>query len=222
MTRRDIKKYSLDFEKTFSYFVDHVQCGKTLSKKIIEQIDFHKGIFFTYLPLNVDLDKIFQFSYGGIIQPTSYTNKVFQLQGHIEGFNPKQVVTMDFECSEFISCYTKEFYCNYAIIENYMLEPEDFHANIKNVKMIPYEKEVYYFLDNKNSTKEIYETIRKSGEVWHSLAVLTEIENTLPASLNNDVLNQICKNIKFVIAGAYDGEGYVFWKKQINACDIGF
>ena len=42
---REIKKYKLDFEKTVSYFVDHIQCEKTLSQRLVEKVNFNQGVF---------------------------------------------------------------------------------------------------------------------------------------------------------------------------------
>ena len=214
MILRDIKKYSLDFKKTLPYFIDHIQCGKILSKKIIERIDLNQGIFYTFLPICANLNRIFEFTYGGIISPIPYGNQTYQIEGVSNEFHPQQVITMDYDCSQFISVYTKKNYRNFAVIENYMLEPEDPHINIKNVKMTPYANDVYYFLNRNNSIDEIYKTIRKSSEIWHSLFVLTQIENFMSIILDDETLDRICDNAKFVITGAYDGEGHVFWEKS--------
>lgn len=36
----------------------------------------------------------------------------------------------------------------------------------------------------------------------------------MPPSFTNEGLDRICDNTKFVIASAYDGEGYLFWLKK--------
>ncbi|MFZ0564653.1 MAG: hypothetical protein WAM28_00425 [Chlamydiales bacterium] len=172
--RREIEKHYLDFEKTIAYFIDHIECKKTLSQKIVKKTNFHAGIFYTYLPSNAVISRLYAFSYGGIIPPIPYGTHTYRIEGVSEHFHPQQIRTMDRECSEIISAYTNKDEQNYAVIEHYMLEPGNPHAHIKNVKMEPYEKEVYYFLDKNNSIEEIYRTIRKSREVWHSLFVLTE------------------------------------------------
>jgi len=210
--KRGIKKYKLDFDKTISYFIEHIQCGKTLSKKIVEKVNFRKGVFYTFLPSNAEISRLFDFSHGGIIPPIPYGINTYKIDGFSENFHPQQVMIMDRECSEFIYSYLKKGEKNCAILENYMFEPENLHANIRGVKMTPYEKEVYYFLDKENSIEEIYETVRKSSEVWHSLFVLTQMNAVL--TINPDYLDKICDNAKFIIAGAYDGEGSIWEKKN--------
>ena len=158
------------------------------------------------------MSRLYEFPYGGIIPPIPYGKCTYKIEGILENFHPQQVITMGQECSEFISTYTKEGEKNCAIVENYMQEPNSPYASIENVKMIPYNNEVYYFLDKKNSMEEIYVTIRKSSEVWHTLFVLTQIDKVL--ALDSEILDSICDNAKFVITGAYDGEGYIFWERK--------
>lgn len=209
---REIKKHHLDFEKTIHYFIDHIEADKTLSQKIVGKTNFNQGIFYTFLPSNAEISRLYDFSCGGIIPPIPYGSRTYKIEGVSENFHPKNIITMDRECSEIISAYTKETEQNCAVIENYMLEPENPHAYIKNVKMVPYGKEVYYFLDKNNSIEEIYKTVRKSSEVWHSLFVLTRIN--IPLFFDDEIMKEICENTKFIVAGAYDGEGYIFWEKS--------
>lgn len=211
---RVIKKIELDFKKTSFYFIDHVQCGKTLSKKIIERIDLCQGSFYTLLPSNAELNRLYEFSYGGIIPSISYDNQKYKIEGVSDNFLPQQVITLSHECSDYISFYTRAKEKNCAIIENYMLEPDSPYVNIENVKIISYNKEVYYFLDKKNSAAEIYKTIRKSTQVWHFVSLLTEVKDSI-STFTNRTLDQVCDTAKFVIAGAYDGEGYIFWEKMV-------
>ena len=64
-------------------------------------------------------------------------------------FHPKKIITMDQECSEFIAKFLSKSQENLAVIENYMLDPQSPYVDLENVKMIPFDSEVYYFL-NKN------------------------------------------------------------------------
>jgi len=166
------KKHCLDFEKTVEYFVDHIQCGKTFSQKIVKSIDFNKGKFFTFLPSSAALERLYKFSYGGIIPSILYDKYGNPVEGQPAMSYHKEDITMDEMISMVIKAYLKRSCYNYAIIENYMLESESPHVIIKNVEMIPYEKEVYFFLSKKNSIDEICNTIRKSSQVWHFLCFL--------------------------------------------------
>ncbi len=151
---REIKKHNLDLDKTISYFIDHIKCGKTLSEKVIKKTDFQQGNFFTLLPVDAELDRLYAFSYGGIIPAVSCGILACEVKGYPDGFHPQQVITMDQELSEFISSYVKTSpnYC--AVVENVIMEPSETYANIKNAKMIPHEKEVYYILNKKTKSNK--------------------------------------------------------------------
>jgi hypothetical protein len=212
MISRMVKNYELDLNKTLPYFLDHIGCGKTLSEKITKKVDFAKGSFSTILPCNIESGKLFDFSHGGIIRPFPYEEKKYRIKDQAEEFHPTQIITMDRECTAFITDFLKIDCKHWVVIENYMLDPESPYVEIKNVRMIPFHSEVYYFLNKMNSPEEIYETIRKSGQVWHFLAVLTHLKDPVSSILTDNTMDQICENAAFVIAGAYDGEGYLFWK----------
>jgi hypothetical protein len=131
---REIKKHRLNFEKTFVYFIDHIECGKTLSQRVAEKINFKQGAFYTFLPSNAEISRLYDFTCGGIIPPIPYGTRTYKIEGVSENFHPQKIITMDRECSEIISAYTKEKEQNCAVVENYLLEPESTHTHIINVK----------------------------------------------------------------------------------------
>jgi hypothetical protein len=99
---REIKKHHLDFEKTIHYFIDHIEADKTLSQKIVEKMNFNQGIFYTFLPSNAEISKLYDFPCGGIIPPIPYGSRTYKIEGVSESFHPKKIITMDRECSEII------------------------------------------------------------------------------------------------------------------------
>lgn len=194
-----IKKHDLDFEKVFPYFFEHIGCGKTLSSKVVKRINFREGTFFTILPDTIDESKLFWFDCG-LIPPSE----------------PNIITTTDGECSELIKKFLDKSSLHCAIVGDYMQEPTKSSANIDNVKMVPYENEIYYLLNAKNSEREIWKGIR-SGLVWHTLIILTSLKNAGEIILLDDLtLNAICDNAQYVLAGAYDGDSYIFWQKDKN------
>lgn len=199
----EVRRYELDFEKTLPYFIDHIQCGKEFSEVVISKIDFTKGCFFTILPNKIDLSKLYKFSCGGIVFPSSCEE--------IDGCNIN-IINVHYECSSFMFDFLRKG--KLAFVENYMLTPGSPFVDIKNVRSIYFESDVHYILDKMNSIQEIYETIRKSTEVWHFLAVLANINDFTDAFLTKEMMFYICEQAEFVITVAYDEEGYVFWEKM--------
>jgi|GEM_PF-3852163 len=191
------KTYTLPHQQILPYFLSHIKCGKSLSKSICQNIDFDHGHFFTILPKDIEHDQLLDFEHGGIISP---------MPG-----NAHLTKTMDQHCSEFIANFLHQDLSKLAVVENYMLTPTSSFTAIDHVKMIPFQNEVYYFLTHQNSSDEIYKVIRKSSLVWHFLVVLTRI--SMPEKMTQSTIEQICNNATFIIASAYDGEGFIFWEK---------
>lgn len=80
-----------------------------------------------------------------------------------------------------------------------------------------YDDEVYYVIKSEIANSLLIDMcLYASQATWHSLCVVTEsdIECQTEKTLTIEVINDICNKICLVIAGAYDGEGYVFWKKM--------
>ncbi|MBM3199208.1 MAG: hypothetical protein FJZ58_08185 [Chlamydiae bacterium] len=213
MTSFQVVRYPLDFDKTLSYFVNHIEAGNTLSEKVVKKINFHQGTFSTILPHNANLESLFLFDRGGIIPSIPYGNTSYSVEGLSEPFHPRQVITMDHECAKFICEYLKKNIKCYAVLEDCLTEPDSPYANIDHVKMLAFGKEVYYLLDKSTATNEVYQAIRQSSTCWHFLCVLSAFKNP-PCALSDDILEAICINAECIIISAYDGESYIFWEKQ--------
>ncbi len=210
--KRKVNKYELDHEKTCAYFVDHIQCEKKLSTKIVEVVNFSQGKFFTLLPNDANVENIYEFDQS-IIPAIPYGTQTYEIPNRTEKFHPNQVITTDRECSEFILYYLKLRKNHFAVVENYNLTPKNSHAFIKKVEIATVNDEVYYVLVSSNTVDEIYETLRKSNAEWHFLTILTKL-NYAPLNLTDDLILQICTNAQFIITSAYDGEGYIYWESN--------
>lgn len=213
VSMRKIVKHFLEFDKTISYFLDHIEYDTILSKKIINKINFTEGSFFTILPENADLNRLYDFKWGGVIPPVYYGDQVYYLKNDSEGFIPQKVQTMDFEFSKYIINFMQINPESCLIIENVMLDSTNSLAKIDEVQEIAYGAELYYILKKNNSTEQAYNTIRRSHFSWHFFSVLTILKNQTDV-FNFEDLNFLCNKAKFVISGAYDGEGYIFWEKN--------
>ncbi len=208
----DIIKCDLDFDKTFPYFIDHIDCGKSLSRKVAKEVDFSKGRFFTFLPFDAIVERVYDFSYGGIMPTVCIGNKFCLAEN--EEFYPRQVITADQSCSEFIKNYLQEKSENLAVLENYMLNSSNIKNKFECLSVGKYEDEVYFVLRKHHSLQDIYKSIRMCSLSWRFFAVLTNCKKKTMLCLSDSDFQEICDNLRFVIAGAYDGEGYVFWEKQ--------
>lgn len=208
---RLIVKHDLDLEETLYYFIEHLSSGKTLAEKVIKRVDFRKGSFFTLLPSNAVLEFLYRFPYGGIIPSIPYGDQIYYVNG--KEFHPRQVITMNQECIEFIASYLRESLFNCAIIDDYLAKQDTYSKECKN-SVFYGEKEVYSFLDRNNSIEEILSSIRTLTRSWYFLGLLTSLPFETQKNISEEVLDIMCDNAKFVLAGAYDGEGFIFWQRN--------
>ncbi len=208
-----IIKHRLDFNKTYPFFIDHIKCDKTLSQEVVKRIDFKQGDFFTILPKNAVISRLYKFSEGGIIPLLVLEGETrFNLSG--VAFTPREIRSTDDDLVGFTIKYLKTNSKRFLFVDSYNESPNDSHMGIENTKPLFYKSEVHYVLDQDNSANEIKNAIYKSDVIWHSLILLVEKFDEFPSYFDDDIFSQICSKIKYVILGAYDGESYIIWQKR--------
>lgn len=65
---RPLKEHSLDFNISLDYFTESLKDVNQLSNAILEYVNFKEGDFFTLLPDEANIDRIYKFSEGGILR----------------------------------------------------------------------------------------------------------------------------------------------------------
>lgn len=209
---KKIIKHSLDFDKVYPYFIKQISCGNALSQKVIKEIDFKKGIFFTFLPDNAVLERLYEFRFGGII-PLKYKDKLHYTQNTNMPFFPGYFTTMDRKLSSFIFKFLEKNKDLFVIMEDIVKKAEDKDIEIKGADLVFKNEDVLYVLKPNVSKYLIHKTISLITHVWHYLAVFTRGSYT-SLELTEKNLNEICNTAEYIVTSAYDGEGYVYWQKQ--------
>jgi len=77
-----------------------------------------------------------------------------------------------------------------------------------------YADEVYYILKHGCSENSVIKGINSVDLEWHMLVVLTHGIDQLATPLVNEDFEVICRNAKYIMTTAYDGEGYLFWERN--------
>lgn len=204
-------RHELDFEKTYPYFIDHIESESYLSKMILNEIDFKQGVFFTILPGNANIEKVYKFREGEI-NPSESTGEIHYNQITKLPFILQRIVTMDNELSKFIAKFLKENNpC--VIVEDVMRKPTEKKLEIKGVDLLFNGNEVYYILNSNTSKQSIYKVIRKANPIWHFLAVLIQ-GSIIPINLTIEKIHKVLDDVDYIITGAYDGEAHIFWEKR--------
>ncbi len=203
-----MKKWKLNYETAWPYFKDHIEWGNSLSRFLIEKIDFKKGHFFTILPEDSQIDYLENLDSGGILpQPpmmrTPSNKGYWQL-----------IPSTDDSMTKFIKKFLEQNNHRYGLAEEVCYGPNDKVVKESPVEYFLYDKEVYYFLQKKLSTEEINETILVANANYHLLIVLCEGEKLKNESLQLNDFEQISRDAIYIIGSAYDQESYIVWKND--------
>lgn len=189
---RKLSQYNLELEPTLTYVQENLKWANTLSLQLLKLVDFGEGIFFTYLAPDTEEDKIYQFPY-------SISSNVINTE----------------EVASFINDYLIKNSQISCLFEDTIRKPTDTHLEEFHECGVLYNDEIYYLVDQNNLDRNlILECLRASSAIWHSLCILTKINFNRKHSLTLDMINASCMKIEVAIIGAYDDEGYIFWKRN--------
>jgi hypothetical protein len=67
MGMRELIKYALESKKVYPYFKDRLDEVNELSIQVINVVDFEEGCFFTLLPKDANLNRIYNLNEGMIL-----------------------------------------------------------------------------------------------------------------------------------------------------------
>jgi hypothetical protein len=210
-------KYRLEFLKTFSFFKDRIDGGNFLDNLLLKNIDLNKGSFYTFLPKEANLAQLYDFSYGGIL-PSNPIEDIY-IKGLNQTFKGERINSI----SEELGLHISKLMNNKKIItvfDDVSRDRSNIHLLKEDYKKIVkfYFKEVYYIFNKFNFSKKVLlDVIHSTNAFWHFLCILTEVNfnDVIEKELTLDDIKEICINTKIIIVGAYDGEGYLFWERNL-------
>ena len=212
---KKLKKYDLDFDLTYEYFFDHLDGGNILSEKILELIDFNKGVFYTLLPLSkINVEYLYRFK-SGLVLPPGPTEEIVVL-GH--KYQAEVTPTIDDEAANFILKKINKNKKLSCIFEDVQKDPTDTHVDLFKSIGVLFEDKIYYLIKPSVASHDLLlKGFQTANVIWHFLGILTE-ENTKSFSQGNSLtmqnIEQFVKGLKTIIIGAYDRSGYLFWEKN--------
>ncbi len=204
-------KHSLDKEKAHIHVKHILDNANTLSNEVLKNIDLTKGNFFTLLPPEADLTRIYEFKWGGILP--QYPDIPFDENDPSSG-TYSAIPTIDFDLALLIEGELEknsDLVCLFDDVIRYTKEVShlDFFQNYG----LSFGKEVYYLLDVDSAKENLLEAIKKSNAFWHSLCLLTCFkpnENVL----NVNEMKRLSRQTLLLFVVAYDSESYVFWERE--------
>ena len=210
----DVKKIELEFAKTIDYFSNHINGNTFLSNAIQNNVDLSKGYFYTFLPTNAKLNKIYDFNYGEILfnpHPQIIRKEI----GH-KDFIGFSIQTLDDFLCYFIYMTLNKNKSKRCIIHDYNSSYKDKDYLLsEEVFILKSHDEVYYLLNNEHlERKNILEIIRRANVYWYMLGIITKGIELKNNELSTSNLTSLYEGLEMIFTSAYDGEGYIFWEKK--------
>lgn len=209
---RRLKRHELEFDLTFDFAKNLLESGNTLSTEMLKSVNFEEGQFFVLLPEGADVNRINNFSTGGLLprgplKEIKILNKIYQ---------GEMINSLSVELANFIINHLKANDHRVCVFENVQSHPNDPHNQLEDKELLRYyNNEVYYFVDKKNLIfDKILSCIKNSNVFWHFLCVISQIDLKDTLLTTTESFSSISKHAIYIIFGAYDGEGYIFWKKN--------
>lgn len=208
---RELRRYELDFNLTIDYVKKTIEEANQLSDLLISSLSFKDGAFFTLFPADINVEKIHEFSWGGILPQ----NPIHQFVGHSWSETPSLIN----EFAEFISDILIRNLNLHCIIDDVVRYSTDSFVDKEQLQQcIKFSgRDVYYLINHDNlSIPLLVKCLQNSLSFWHSLCVISKYSmgNCLDQQIQYSKLKEFCLCAECFIVGAYDGEGYVLWEKR--------
>lgn len=208
-----MNKYILDSSRTLDYFSERIDAGNILSRTLLETVDLNCGVFYTLVPEGADLERLYEFKYGGLL-PQNPIIKYLNDDGKISSYS--RIPTIDVELSQLIfNVLQNNTGC--CLFDDVVCGPADrpLHGLIDIYKYVS-GSEGYYLLNQEDATAEnIRFCLESSNAFWHSLCVfLSAIIRPKNRILPESMCWELCVYVQLILVGAYDREGYLFWERK--------
>jgi hypothetical protein len=218
---KQLIKHKLKFDSAWEYVRENLDNVNALSSELLNLLDFKNGYFFTLLPDEANLTEIYHFKCGGIL--LQYPEEEHVVNGYKSTYS--WIPDIDKELSPLILKEIKSKYELSCVFDKVSGTPSNaYYIYYSDAHPLFNEKEVYFLIEQKNiSIDVLLKCLRASTSFWHSLCVFTTADfNGVTETLSLEKIKEICLKTQLVMVGAYDGEGYLFWEKNITNASMEF
>lgn len=212
--KKKLHKITLDFDLTLKYVRSQLNAGQTLASKILTNVHFDEGYFFTLVSQDYHSDILYHFERGGILPQ----NPILEYKLHNEKATYSIIPTIQDEMAAYLF-NTLRTHPNFTCVFDDIIRTADSRwlMDLNNKHLLySYENEPIFICRSNHEQKTIKLCLKKSNHIWYSLALITttNLNNLQNKQLNRAEIRNICKQAQIIIVGAYDGEGYVLWEKK--------
>lgn len=192
--------------------------GNTLARLVLETLRLEQSEITTFLPLGTAPESVQDFGSGGKL-PAPPSSEWKYAQAGNESLRMVPVPNTDAELGAKIKEYLLSGNNRVCVLEDALKKPSDPVLSALTTKYATYGSEVYHLLLQEHAQDDSIFTAMKSAKsiptfigVMTSCARPRELATT--GEISVDELRELAKRAEIVFVGAYDGEGYLLWRRR--------
>jgi hypothetical protein len=198
----------LKFEVAHEYVIQCLNDGKSLSKAVLEQIDFAEGSFFSLLNHLADKTKIYHFDRGSILPPSKLESVIFRE----DKYSARKKLDSSVELATYLENKIDSNLCCY--FEDVVHEKNDPINHVYKNHVLYFGDDINLFLNGHDFSKEMtLKLIHYSDAQWHYMNIISKEDPGNSNELSEKKIMKIAEHSTQIIFGAYDMEGYVIWER---------
>lgn len=204
----DIKIFPLQFEQAFRYVTDQLQDGHTLARKLLMNLDFEEGSFFSLLHPSADRTKIHEFRAGGILAVNPLEDVLFQ--GKV--YPGRKKVHSVHQLALYLKSMLHPGQC--CLFEDMIHHRSDPIVSEIKKHILYFHKEVYLYIKEAEFSQETAKKIIHYADAqWYYMNIISESDPRFELNITSEQLQNIALKATLIAIGAYDMEGFVVWKR---------
>lgn len=190
--------------------------GHTFSRLLLENLDLASGQTTTHLPAGTLLEDALRFKEGGRL-PCPPVETWRTIEGGLMIPTPTTRPHLDELILDSLTAPNRV-----AVFENASAARDDPWLQRTDLNAFFFGQEVYHLLAHPVSLEALDETVRTAQSLFLFVGALTECSAGLERPPNRgeltlDLLRSLARETRWIFVGAYDGEGYVIWRRRSSA-----
>lgn len=176
-------------------------------------VDAAPGRVLVLPPPGVDLERLYLFSEGGLLAANRSPSDVTFLE---DGSSLVEVATMKVEQAAYLVSLLRTVPEAICIIDDFNPSWTEAVAMGVDQHAFHVDDAVYYRFTADDAPDDIVLALRNSETIWHSVAAIcavdVEVDEESEASV--EALQQVGASVIALTCTAYDGEGFVIWRRD--------
>lgn len=202
-------------EESLGYIKQQLDAGHALSSAVLAACDLALGCVVTYLPADVSLERAQEFTVGGKLPAPDRSAWVPLPDGGVAVPIASTMDRLPGVVHEYLQAGSNRIW----LFEDFNASPGDPVMQGLRCRYVSFENEVYYPLDHSSDEAAIREAANRA----FSFVSFVGVGATLPPAdaerlsrigeLQKDDIQRVVSGLDLLTVGAYDGEGFLLWRK---------